>query len=90
MEDVMYSDEVNELLKKVLEKCYFISTHSLYNVIFEYLAYVNSFNIYYYKKLCDKEGAITYLEGAFLADCSTEDLSRALINLDKLYEKGLV
>lgn len=88
MEDVMYSDEVNELLKKVLEKCYFISTHSLYNVIFEYRAYINSFNIYYCKKLC--EATITYLEGASLADCSTEDLSRALINLDKLYEKGLV
>lgn len=89
MEDAIYSDEVNELLKRTLEKCYFISTHSQYYVIFEYRAVVNSFNIYYCKK-CDEKSTITYLEGAFLEDCTTINLSKALINLDKLYEEGLV
>lgn len=37
-----------ELILKVLEKCYFISTHSKCDVFFRYAPHVNSYDVDYY------------------------------------------
>ncbi len=82
-----YSNGVSELLKKVLEKCYFISTHSKCDVFFEYSSHTNYFNIYYCKNGFNENAKLTSLKDAFVKYCTTKSLSKALINLDKLYDE---
>lgn len=54
---------------------------------FEYSPHVNWFTIMYFKDGYNEETQAIYLEDAFLEHCTTGSLSRALINLDKLYEE---
>lgn len=80
-------DKINELLKRVLEKCYLISTHSKCDVFFEYSPHVNCFTIMYFKDGYNKETQPIYFEDVVLEHCTMGNLSQALINLDKLYEE---
>lgn len=87
MNNKKYLNEVNELLKKVLEKCYFISTHSKCDVFFEYSPHINCFTINYYEDGHNEKTYPIYLKDAFVEYCTIRNLSKALMNLDKLYEE---
>lgn len=73
-----------ELILKVLEKCYFISNNSECDVFFSYSPHVNFYEVCYHL-----EGWKQYESGVYInisTDVNVKNLTKTLQELDKLWK----
>lgn len=73
----------NELIGKICEKCYFISTNSKCDVFFRYCPHVHSYEVEYHLHGWKQNQDSTQIN--FLTTINKINLKRTLKELDKLW-----